>query len=411
MAAADRPEGGTVTNSHQHADAGAPLAGISVVDCSELSPGPYATQLLADLGAQVVVVERPTAQRADPPPAAQQLLTLRRGKRSIVLDLKQPQAVQVLQELIARSDVFVEGWRPGVADRLGAGFAELRRHNPTLIYCSITGYGQDGPHRDLAGHDLNYLAMSGLLGMVGHGPAGPVPPLNLLADYAGGGLAAAFAIMVALYNRSQGSDIGHLDVSMTDSVLSFLGPHLSQATLTGTFPQPGEHRLGGELPYYRSYQCADGEWISVAALEPKFFAGLCRELSTPEFADLQHDQSSHPAMAEVFARAFLTDSRDAWFVRLQPHTCVAPVLRLAELAQATPEQAAGRLMRVTAAGQETVQPACVPGFGKRSTMNAPSGPLPGEHTEDILVSLGYGQAQISDLLRLGAAGAYSAVPS
>jgi alpha-methylacyl-CoA racemase len=400
-----------VTDLHQRPEAGAPLAGISVVDCSELSPGPYATQLLADLGAQVVVVERPTTPGRDAPPATQQLMTLRRGKRSIVLDLKQPQAVRVLHELIARSDVFVEGWRPGVADRLGAGFAELRRHNPALVYCSITGYGQDGPHRDLAGHDLNYLALSGLLGMVGEGPAGPVPPLNLLADYAGGGLAAAFAIMVALYNRSHGADLGHLDVSMTDSVLSFLGPHLSQASLTGTFPEPGAHRLGGELPFYRSYQCADGEWISVAALEPKFFAGLCRELSTPEFADLQHDRPSHPAMAAAFARAFLSDSRDAWFLRLQPHTCVAPVLRLAELAQATPEQAAGRLMRVTAAGQEAVQPACVPGFGQRSTVNEPTGPLPGEHTADLLMSLGYEQAQISDLLRLGAAGAYSPGPA
>ena len=144
--------------------------------------------------------------------------------------------------------------------------------------CSVTGYGQTGPNRELAGHDLNYLAMSGLLGMLGHGPAGPVPPVNVLADYAGGGLAAAFAITVALFSRNRGADVGHLDVSMTDSVLSFLGPHLSLATAAGRYPAPGSHRLAGELPFYRSYLCADGQWISVAALEPKFFAGLCRQL-------------------------------------------------------------------------------------------------------------------------------------
>jgi alpha-methylacyl-CoA racemase len=397
-----------MTAQDRRPDPHAPLAGISVVDCTERSPGPYATQVLADLGAHVVVVERPAEASESPPPVQQQLLSLRRGKRSIVLDLKKDQAVRVLHEMVARSEVFVEGWRPGVADRLGVGFAELRRQNPALVYCSITGYGQHGPRRDLAGHDLNYLAYSGLLGMVGRGPAGPVPPLNLLADYAGGGLAAAFAIMVALYNRDHGQDVGHLDVSMTDSVLSFLGPHLSQATLTGTFPEPGGHRLGGELPYYRSYECSDGGWISVAALEPKFFAGLCRELTTPDFADRQHDRPAYPAMAEAFARAFLTDTRDAWCARLAPQSCVAPVLGLHELASLPADQAAGRLMTVPAGGQAAVQPACVPGFPQRATVNSPVGPVAGEHTADILAALGYDQDQISDLLELGAARAAAA---
>jgi alpha-methylacyl-CoA racemase len=390
-----------VTSTEQHARP--PLAGIRVVDCSERSPGPYATQLLADLGAQVVLVERPTAAEETGPAENQQLISLRRGKRGIVLDLKQAPALGVLHKLVARSDVFVEGWRPGVADRLGAGFAELRLLNPELIYCSVSGYGQDGPHHDLAGHDLNYLAMSGLLGVVGQSTAGPVPPLNLLADYAGGGLAAAFAIAIALFSRGRNADIGHLDVSMTDSVLSFLGPHLSMASLARTYPQPGAHRLAGELPFYRSYLCADGKWISVAALEPKFFAGLCRELSVPEFIGRHQDPSAYPAMTASFARAFRTDTRDRWFARLRPHSCVAPVIGLAELESLPAYHATGRLITVSAGEHSAVQPAGLPGFPHRSAGNPPVGPVPGAHTAAILDSLGYGQEEIAELLRLGAA--------
>jgi alpha-methylacyl-CoA racemase len=370
-----------------------PLHGVRVVDCSERSPGPYATQILADLGADVIIVERPQpAGSGHGDRVTQQLMSLRRGKRSIVLDLKQPAGLAALHQLAARSDVFVEGWRPGVADRLGAGFDQLRRINPRLIVCSVTGYGQTGPHRGLAGHDLNYLALSGLLGLVGQGPAGPVPPLNVLADYAGGGLAAAFAIAVALFSRDRGGDAWHLDVSMTDSIVSFLGPHLSLASATGQYPAPGGHRLAGELPYYRSYLCADGQWISVAALEPKFFAGLCRELALPELIGRESDPGQHAAITTALARAFLTDSRDHWFERLREATCVAPVLTLEEVATATATRDSGRLITVTAGAGTAVQPAGTPGFPQRRTASPPVGPLPGEHTTAILAELGYDAA-------------------
>jgi alpha-methylacyl-CoA racemase len=379
-----------------------PLDGIRIVDCSERSPGPYATQILADLGADVIIVERPQPEGGGDR-AAEQLMSLRRGKRSIVLDLKQAAGIGALRQLAARSDVFVEGWRPGVADRLGAGFDELRRHNPRLIVCSVTGYGQTGPHRNLAGHDLNYLAMSGLLGLLGHGPAGPVPPLNVLADYAGGGLAAAFAITVALFSRDRGGDAGQLDVSMTDSIVSFLGPHLSLASGSGQYPAPGAHRLAGELPYYRSYLCADGQWISVAALEPKFFAGLCRELGVPELIGRERDPDEHAAITTALARAFLTDTRDKWFSRLREQTCVAPVLRLEEIATDPGGHESGRLITVTAGERTAVQPAGTPGFAQRRTAAPPVGPRLGEHTTAILADLGYGPASIAQLAATGAA--------
>lgn len=374
-----------------------PLDGINVVDCSALSPGPYCTQLLADLGADVVLVERPPAPGEHDDAAFAELSSLRRGKRSIVVDLKDSAGVEVVRTLVAGADVFVEGWRPGVAARLGLGYDDLVAAHPSLVYCSVTGFGQAGPNARLAGHDLNYLAMCGMLSTVSYDDHGPVPPLNLLADYAGGGLAAAFAIMVALFlQATTGERVGHLDVSMADSVLSFMGPHVSRLGIDGGFPERGAHRLAGRQPHYRSYECLDGEWISVAAIEPRFWDALCAGAGVPELAGRADDGDSSGEITATMERVFRTATRAEWFERLRDVTCVAPVLNITELASAPEMGGAHRLLSTaTASGTtSTWQPAGLPGFPARMTDRPPVGPLPGADTADVLASLGYDQPTV-----------------
>lgn len=375
-----------------------PLAGVTVVDCSDLSPGPYATQTLADLGADVIIIERPRADTPDPD--LSRLDSLRRGKRSIVVDLKRAGAADLVRRIAAAADVFVEGWRPGVADRLGLGFDALRELNPDLVYCSVTGYGQRGPNRMLAGHDLNYLALSGLLGVVSRNEDGPVPPLNVLADYAGGGLAAAFAVVVSLFGRERGHRSARLDVSMTDSIVSFLGPHISRSSLRDQYPAPGAHYLAGGEPCYRSYCCSDGKWISVAAIEDRFFDALCAGLGLDDLAGSAADEARRDEVARRFGAAFASDTRDGWVERLRDVTCVAPVLGLDELA--TDPGMKDRLLSVSTTTARAVQPDGPPGFPHRLATSPPLGPLRGADTAEILADAGYGPADIEQLIAAGA---------
>lgn len=374
-----------------------PLAGVKVVDCSALSPGPYATQLLADLGADVVIVERPDG--GDSPDGFTELNSLRRGKRSITVDLKDPAGIDVVKALVSVADVFVEGWRPGVAARLGLGYDALTELNPSLVYCSITGFGQTGPNTDLAGHDLNYLAMSGMLSGVAYDAHGPVPPLNLLADYAGGGLAAAFAVMVALFRRGvDGTSIGHLDVSMTESVLSFLGPHVSRVGVDGGFPERGAHLLAGAKPKCRSYECSDGEWLSVAAIEPRFWDALCVGVGLPKFVGRVDDTDATGEITAAMEATFRSATRDEWFELLRDTTCVAPVLNITELADSPAIGGAGRLLTVSNGETTTIQPAGLPGFPSRRADAPAIGPRSGADGRTVLSELGYDDDTIERLL-------------
>ena len=251
----------------------APLSGIRVLDLSRLAPGPFCSFLLADLGADVTVVLGP---------GGGSLPQVSRGKRFVALDLKSSAGRLALQRLAARADVLIEGFRPGVADRLGAGYDTLRVLRPELIYCSITGYGQDGPLAQTAGHDINYLAQAGLLGAVGPSGSPPLPPLNLLADFAGGSFLAAIAILAALVERSHSGLGQHLDVAMVDGVQSMMTMHY--ATWGGpAMPGRGEGLLAGTAPFYRCYECADGRYVAVGALEAPFFAALWRTLGLADF--------------------------------------------------------------------------------------------------------------------------------
>lgn len=294
-----------------------PLAGVRVLDLSRLAPGPYCTMLLADLGAEVIVVG---GGRAGLPVAS-----FARGKHFIALDLKVPEGRRALELLAATADVLVEGFRPGVAERLGAGYAHLSRLHPGLIYCSLTGYGQAGPLAKEAGHDLNYLALTGVLGSLGPSDSEPVVPLNLIADFAGGSLVAVIGILAALYERARTGCGQHVDAAMIDGCLSLMAMH-SPVWGEVVMPARGRGWLSGAAPYYRCYRCLDGRYVSVGALEPQFFRLLWRLVADGDPPD-QMDMAAWPEIERVFGAAFASKTRDEWAEALVgKDVCVFPIL-------------------------------------------------------------------------------------
>ena len=294
-----------------------PLTGVRVLDLSRLAPGPYCTMLLADMGAEVIAVG---GGRAGLPVGS-----FARGKRFIALDLKAAAGRDALQRLADTSDVLVESFRPGVAARLGAGYDELAARNPRLVYCSLTGYGQQGPLAQAAGHDLNYLALTGVLGSMGPVGQPPTVPLNLIADFAGGSLFATLGILAALYERQRDGRGRCIDAAMIDGCLSLMAMH-SPVWGSAAMPAAGAGWLSGAAPYYRCYACADGRHVSVGALEPQFFAALWAEFDDGAPPD-QLDCAQWPLIEQTLARGFGSQPRDAWVARFAGRdACVLPVL-------------------------------------------------------------------------------------
>jgi alpha-methylacyl-CoA racemase len=292
-----------------------PLTGIRVVDMSRLAPGPYATMLLADMGADVIGVG---GGRAGVP-----IPELSRGKRLISLDLRTEDGRRALGELVKTADVFVEGFRPGVATRIGAGYEELSNLNPRLIYCSLTGYGQTGPRAQEAGHDINYLAISGVLGMLGPQEHPPVPPLNLVADFAGGSLFAAFGIVSALYERERSGRGQYIDAAMVEGCLSMMAMYFP-LWKSNVIPARGKGLF--DAPFYRTYECADGRFVAVGALERGFFETLWQSLAQSEPPD-HMDTALWPMIERTLAAAFKTGDRDDWATLfVGGNACVTPVL-------------------------------------------------------------------------------------
>jgi alpha-methylacyl-CoA racemase len=297
---------------------GRPLDGIRVIDLTRLAPGPYCTMLLADMGAEIIVVGGGAGSLP--------IQALARGKRFIELDLKSTEGKAAFEGLVRRSDVLLEGYRPGVMDRLGLGYESLHQVNPRLIYCALTGYGQSGPLSQEAGHDLNYAAISGALGAFG--PAGDVPsfPLNILADFAGGSLFATIGILQALVMRERTKMGQYIDAAMVDGCISLMAMHYpdwKQPVLRG----PGDGLVAGNAPFYRCYRCADGRFIAVAALEQRFFENLWQVLGYKEALPNHLDRATWPSMTERLTREFATRTRDQWTdAFLGKDACVTPVL-------------------------------------------------------------------------------------
>ena len=394
-----------------------PLEGIRVLDLSRLAPGPYCSMLLADLGADILLVEEPlgTGGRLTGS-AARRLLdrdvservmafnALSRNKRSIALNLKVEDARQVFYRLAERVDVVLEGFRPGVVKRLGVDYETLSRMSPRLVYCSLSGYGQDGPYAGLVGHDINYIAIGGALGMIGWPGTPPAIPMNILGDFAGGGLYAAFGILAAIIARERTGRGQYVDMAMTDGVISLLAGAFSQYFGSRSVPKPGQSFLSGAAPFYHVYETADGRWLSIGCLEPWFWEALCRAMGCEQFIPLQMAADRFPEMFDFFRGAFKAKARDEWFEYLsQFDICVAPVYSLDEVLEDPHVQARqmvvelehpslGKVQQVGIAAKLSETPGSVRSLSPRR----------GQHTDEVLRDLGYPPQQIEELRAQGA---------
>jgi alpha-methylacyl-CoA racemase len=303
---------------------------LQVLELAGQGPAPFAGMLLADFGAEVVLVERP----AESAPAWQGLESdiLRRGRRSLALDLKSSDGREVLLELVARADILIESYRPGVVERLGVGPDECLKRNPRLVYGRASGWGQSGPRAGTPGHDLNYLALSGLLSLIGRPPEPPPPPLDVVGDFGGGGMLLAVGLLAALLERERSGRGQVVDAAMVDGLALMMAGPLALLAAGMWTEQRANNITDGGAPYYDTYATADGRFVSVAALEPRFYSELLARLglSTDEWP--QDDRSRWPALRASLARTFSTRSRDEWVEAFAgAETCVAPVLAPSEL--------------------------------------------------------------------------------
>jgi alpha-methylacyl-CoA racemase len=382
-----------------------PLSGIRVLDLSRLLPGGYASQLLADFGADVIKVEEPGSGdygRHMPPygPSGMGLafLAVNRNKRSLTLNLKSEEGRSIFLRLIGSADVLLESFRPGVMARLGLGYEQLREIRPELIYCAISGYGQDGPYSQRAGHDLNYLGYAGLLHYNRDQQGRPVMPPTQLADLAGGGLMAVIGILTALIGRSQTGQGRLVDVSMTEGAMALLPLAMSSYLTTGQAPQPGYSPLDGGLPCYNIYETRDGGYITLAALEPKFWHAFCTRIGHLELLPFHTPvgpEERKQAIA-ILQSIFKTRARDEWLAELADlDTCVGPVYSLEEALSDPHAQARGVAHLSAIAGETlgTLRP--FPRLSETSPEERYQPPQLGEHSAAILSELGYSQEEIA----------------
>ena len=370
-----------------------PLEGLRVVELAGLGPAPFAAMLFADLGADVTRVEKPGPGGFDTGDTD----LLNRGKHSIVVDVKTSQGREIVLALAGRSDVLIEGYRPGVAERLGVGPQQCSERNPGLVYGRMTGWGQTGPLSDRAGHDIDYVALSGVLGAIGPREH-PVPPLNLLGDFGGGGLLLAFGVLAALQERER-SGLGQVvDAAMVEGAALLATSHFGFVADGWWQPKRESNLLDGGAPFYSTYQTADDEHVAVGALEPQFFAELIERLEVDFPLEDQYDRSKWPHLRRILGEEFAKKSRTEWESVFEgSDACVAPVLSLQE----APTHGHNRERGVFITVDGTVQPSPAPRFSRTpsATPGAPS--QRGDRTDAVLADLGYSPEEISKLRATG----------
>ena len=383
-----------------------PLASLKVLDFSTLLPGPFASLLLADMGAEVLRIEspdRPDLLRILPPHdqgVSASHAYLNRNKRSLALDLKQPAALEIIKRLLADHDILLEQFRPGVMERLGLGYEALKAINPRLIYVSITGYGQTGPYKARAGHDINYLALAGLASHTGRADSGPLPLGIQAADIAGGSLHGVIGLLAAVIARQQSGQGQHLDVSMTDCVFSLNALAGAGYLACGVEPARENHVLNGGS-FYDYYRTRDGRWMSVGSLEPAFLQALCEVLGRPELA--AQGLSSEPGQQHLLKRELQSEFEKYDFTELQAmfakvDACVEPVLGLDEALE-HPQLKARDLVTQVPRGDGSRQPqiACPLKFSEGLPEPRHIGARLGEHTDQVLGALGFSAERINQL--------------
>ncbi|MCP5374109.1 MAG: CoA transferase [Hyphomicrobiales bacterium] len=373
-----------------------PLKGIRIVEFAGIGPGPFAAMMLADMGAEIVRLDRKGAV----PDRDLSKQVLHRGRRSIALDLKKPEAVAAALRLIEGADALIEGFRPGVMERLGLGPDVCLARNPRLVYGRMTGWGQDGPLAKAAGHDINYIALCGALWSMGEADRNPMPPLNLVGDFGGGGMVLALGILAALL-EAKGSGRGQVvDAAMTDGSAALMGIIFGYQAMGRWFNRRGYNHLDGGAPYYNTYKCADGKWICIASIEPQFYAELLRLTGLTE-ADLgdRENRDDWPRQRQVFADLFATKTRDAWCAVMEgSEVCFAPVLDLEE----APHHAHNRARNIFVEVDGLQQPAPAPRFSRTESGIQGPPPLPGQHNDAALADWGFSGDEIAALKAAGA---------
>ena len=378
-----------------------PLAGYRIIEIAGIGPGPFAAMMLADMGAEVIRVERVQAVRS-PAPEPPHLDALARGRRSIAIDLKQPEGVETLLGLVERADALIEGFRPGVMERLGVGPDECGARNPKLVYGRMTGWGQSGPYASSAGHDINYISLAGALAHFGRHGGPPTPPLNMVGDFGGGGMFLAYGVVCALLEAQKSGTGQVVDTAMVDGSAVLM-------TMFWAFKEMGmfdEHARGTNLldtgaHFYDVFRCKDGGYISIGSIEPQFYAELLRltgMAEDPEFAR-QMDRDLWPHLKSRLIRVFEGKTRDEWCAIME-HTdvCFAPVLTMSEAAAHPHNVDRGTFIEVGG----VVQPAPAPRFSRTTAEVSRPPALAGQHTREVLADWGVEPGAIDQLFASGA---------
>ena len=377
-----------------------PLHGLRVIELAGIGPGPFCAMLLADLGADVVRIDRTEASELGVPMDRRYDVNAR-NRRSVALDLKSPTGRDAVLRLVARADVLIEGFRPGVAERLGLGPSDCHALNPRLVYGRMTGFGQSGPLAQTAGHDLNYIALSGALHAIGPAGGKPVQPQNLYGDNAGGPMKLPLGFLTTLHERNASALGQVVDAAMVESAASLASIFYGMSASGRWSEQRGTNLLDGGAPFYDTYETADGKYVAIGALEPKFFAELAQRIGLDaRFVKGQYDRKLWPELRAALAAILCGKTRDAWCVLLEgSDACFAPVLSMAE----APQHAHARARQAFIDLDGVVQPGPAPRFDRSTPDAVRAAPAPGAHTDQVLDEAGFTADEIAALHAAGAA--------
>lgn len=373
-----------------------PLAGLRIVEMAGLGPGPFCAMMLADNGADVVRIGRMAKSQASPAPFPKDILN--RSRKSISVDLKSPAGIEIVRRLSRKADGLIEGYRPGVMERLGLGPDVLLGDNPRLVYGRMTGWGQSGPYSRMAGHDINFISLSGALGAIGRAGQAPVPPLNLVGDFGGGGLVLAFGMISAIFH-AQRTGVGQvIDCAMTEGSAALMTAIYSMRAHGQWRDDRGVNPLDGAAPFYDTYETSDGNYISLGAVEPQFYDEMLRLIGLhghPLAAD-QHDEASWPGLKALIQKVMLTKTRAEWCSILEEtNACFAPVMSMAEAPSHIHNEARGAFIEL----EGVIQPAPVPRYSVTSNDLPTPMDEAGTTAAALLREAGYSETDIAQLRR------------
>jgi alpha-methylacyl-CoA racemase len=376
-----------------------PLAGLRIVEFAGIGPGPFCGMMLADHGAEVIRIDRASGSRGGSQPVTSKDV-LARGRKSIAIDLKSAEGVALARRIAASADGIIEGFRPGVMERLGLGPEELLKDKPKLVYGRMTGWGQTGPYAPYAGHDINYIALAGALAHFGRAGGKPTPPINMVGDFGGGGMMLAFGMVSALLNVARGGEGQVIDAAMTDGTAILMSMMHGMKAMGVWSEDLGVNMLDTGAHFYDTYETADGKFVSIGSIEPQFYAELRQRAGLTEDKDFdaQHDRGQWGTLKDKLTALFKTKTRAEWDA-LMEHTdvCYAPVLTMSEAYAHPHNQARGTFVEIGGA----TQPAPAPRYSETTTATPHPAPMPGDQTDDILASLGMAAGEIAGLRSAG----------